>query len=116
MRRVRGLTDGSVGANIALIMNRDPAVVDLLVANDIRFVTTSAGDPALFTESEHWREFLRKDPLALHEASARMLFQSNSLDIYLRRADMDDYIAARALLQTLQRHITKVHTRKIRRH
>src|SRR5262249_61528626 len=43
-------------------------------------------DPALFTESEHWREFLRKDPLALHEATARMLFQSNSLDIYLRRA------------------------------
>jgi pimeloyl-ACP methyl ester carboxylesterase len=43
-------------------------------------------DPALFTESEQWREFLRKDPLALHEATARMMFQSNSLDIYLRRA------------------------------
>ncbi len=43
-------------------------------------------DPALFTESETWREFLRSDPLALHEATARMLFQSNSLDIYLRRA------------------------------
>jgi len=43
-------------------------------------------DPTLFTESEHWREFLRKDPLALHEATARTLFQSNSLDIYLRRA------------------------------
>lgn len=43
-------------------------------------------DPALFTESETWREFLRNDSLALHEATARMLFQSNSLDIYLRRA------------------------------
>ena len=43
-------------------------------------------DPALFTESEHWRRFLRTDPLSLHEATARMLFQSNSLDIYLRRA------------------------------
>jgi enoyl-[acyl-carrier protein] reductase II len=53
LRRVRGLTDGSVGANIALIMNRDPAVVDLLVANDIRFVTTSAGDPAPFTDRLH---------------------------------------------------------------
>jgi enoyl-[acyl-carrier protein] reductase II len=53
LRRVRGLTDGSVGANIALIMNRDPAVVDLLVANDIRFVTTSAGDPVLFTDRLH---------------------------------------------------------------
>jgi enoyl-[acyl-carrier protein] reductase II len=34
-------------------MNRDPAVVDLLVANDIRFVTTSAGDPSLFTDRLH---------------------------------------------------------------
>jgi enoyl-[acyl-carrier protein] reductase II len=42
-----------VGANIALIMNRDPAVVGLLVANDIRFVTTSAGDPAPFTDRLH---------------------------------------------------------------
>jgi enoyl-[acyl-carrier protein] reductase II len=53
LQRVRDLTNGAVGANIALIMNRDPAVVDLLVANDIRFVTTSAGDPALFTDRLH---------------------------------------------------------------
>ncbi|ORV85849.1 2-nitropropane dioxygenase [Mycobacterium interjectum] len=53
IRRVRELTDRPVGANIALLFNRDPAVVDLLVANDIRFVTTSAGDPALFTDRLH---------------------------------------------------------------
>jgi len=53
LQRVRDLTDGSVGANIALIVNRDPAVVDLLVANDISFVTTSAGDPSLFTGRLH---------------------------------------------------------------
>jgi enoyl-[acyl-carrier protein] reductase II len=53
VQRVRELTDRPVGANIALLFNRDPAVVDLLVANDIRFVTTSAGDPALFTERLH---------------------------------------------------------------
>src|ERR1700727_1223506 len=40
VRRVRALTSGSVGANIALLFNRDPVVVDLLVANDIRFGTT----------------------------------------------------------------------------
>jgi len=49
LRRVRDLTDRPVGANIALLFNRDPAVVDLLVANGIRFVTTSAGSPSLFT-------------------------------------------------------------------
>jgi enoyl-[acyl-carrier protein] reductase II len=53
LQRVRDLTDGAVGANIALIMNRDAAIVDLLVANDIGFVTTSAGDPALFTGRLH---------------------------------------------------------------
>jgi enoyl-[acyl-carrier protein] reductase II len=53
LKRVRDLTALAVGANIALMMNRDPAVVDLLVANDIRFVTTSAGDPSLFTDRLH---------------------------------------------------------------
>lgn len=53
LARVRNLTDASVGANIALIMNRDPATVELLVVNGIRFVTTSAGDPALFTARLH---------------------------------------------------------------
>ena len=53
VQRVRDLTDRPVGANIALLFNRDPAVIDLLAANDIRFVTTSAGDPWLFTERLH---------------------------------------------------------------
>lgn len=53
VRWVRDLTDRRVGANIALLFNRDPAVVDLLADNDIRFVTTSAGDPSLFTARLH---------------------------------------------------------------
>src|ERR1700727_803836 len=53
LHRVRDLTSGSVGANIALLFNRDPAVVDWLVAEGIRFVTTSAGSPALFTDRLH---------------------------------------------------------------
>ncbi|MDM4139397.1 MULTISPECIES: nitronate monooxygenase [Mycobacterium] len=53
LRRVRELTAGAVGANIALLFNRDPAMLDLLVANDIRFVTTSAGSPSIFTERLH---------------------------------------------------------------
>ena len=53
VQRVHELTNRPVGANIALLFNRDPAVVDLLFANDIRFVTTSAGDPSLFTARLH---------------------------------------------------------------
>jgi enoyl-[acyl-carrier protein] reductase II len=53
LQRVRDLTSGSVGANIALLFNRDPTVIDLLAANGIRFVTTSAGSPSLFTDRLH---------------------------------------------------------------
>ena len=41
-------------------------------------------DPALFTASEKWQTFLRDDPLALHDATARLLFASAMLDFYLR--------------------------------
>src|SRR6476646_9517353 len=42
LARVRDLTDRPAGANIALIMMRDPGIVDVLTANNTRFVTTSA--------------------------------------------------------------------------
>lgn len=53
LRRVRELTDRPVGANIALLFNRDPAMVDILVENQIRFVTTSAGDARMFVDRLH---------------------------------------------------------------
>jgi enoyl-[acyl-carrier protein] reductase II len=53
LKRVRDLTDRPVGANVALIMVRDPKIVEVLVDADIRFVTTSAGDPSLLTGLLH---------------------------------------------------------------
>ena len=53
LKRVRHLTDRPVGANVALIMVRDPKIVDVLVDAAIRFVTTSAGDPSLLTGRLH---------------------------------------------------------------
>jgi enoyl-[acyl-carrier protein] reductase II len=53
LRRVRDLTDRPVGANVALLMMRDPAIVDVLVDAGISFVTTSAGDPSMFTGPLH---------------------------------------------------------------
>jgi len=43
-------------------------------------------EPELFTANPRWLEFLRKDPLALHQATARFLTQSARIDIYLRLA------------------------------
>lgn len=68
-------------------------------------------DPALFTESEHWREFLKNDPLALHEATARMMFQSNSLDIYLRRAKRRVKVPTLLMLAGYDRIINNAKTR-----
>jgi alpha-beta hydrolase superfamily lysophospholipase len=68
-------------------------------------------DPALFTESERWREFLRTDPLALHAATARMLFQSNSLDLYLRRAWKWNHMPTLLMLAGRDRIIDNAKTR-----
>lgn len=69
-------------------------------------------DPALFTDSESWRTFLRNDPLSLHEATARMLFQSNSLDIYLRRAWRHVNVPTLLLLAEHDRIINNAKTRR----
>jgi enoyl-[acyl-carrier protein] reductase II len=53
LKKVRELTDRPVGANVALIMMRDPAVIDVLAEAGVRIVTTSAGDPGLFTDRLH---------------------------------------------------------------
>jgi len=43
-------------------------------------------EPALFTGNEPMLEYLRRDPLRLHRATARFLYASRRLDIILRRA------------------------------
>jgi alpha-beta hydrolase superfamily lysophospholipase len=43
-------------------------------------------DPHLFTSTPAWLEFLRNDPLSLHQATARLLFASRLLDRLMRKA------------------------------
>ena len=47
---MRGLTDRPFGVNIAQAFVRDPNIVDFVVEQGVRFVTTSAGDPTKYTE------------------------------------------------------------------
>lgn len=49
IRTMRDLTDQPFGVNIAQLFVRDPAIVDFVVAQGVRFVTTSAGDPTRYT-------------------------------------------------------------------
>ncbi len=47
--RMRTLTDKPFGVNIAQAFVRDPSIVDFVVEQGVRFVTTSAGDPRKYT-------------------------------------------------------------------
>lgn len=53
MARMRELTDKPWGVNIAQLFVRDPAIVDFVSSQGVRFVTTSAGDPTRYTAGLH---------------------------------------------------------------
>jgi enoyl-[acyl-carrier protein] reductase II len=45
------ITDKPFGVNIAQLFVRDPSIVDFVVEQGVRFVTTSAGDPTKYTKA-----------------------------------------------------------------
>ena len=47
--KMRDLTDNPFGVNIAQLFVRDPAIVDFVIDQGVRFVTTSAGNPMKYT-------------------------------------------------------------------
>src|SRR3954468_18578199 len=49
IRKMRDLTDKPFGVNIAQAFVRDPGIVDFVVDEGVKFVTTSAGDPTRYT-------------------------------------------------------------------
>jgi enoyl-[acyl-carrier protein] reductase II len=49
IRKMRDLTDKPFGVNIAQLFVRDPSIVEFVVEQGVRFVTTSAGDPNKYT-------------------------------------------------------------------
>jgi enoyl-[acyl-carrier protein] reductase II len=50
IRKMRDLTDKPFGVNIAQLFVRDPSIVEFVVEQGVRFVTTSAGDPTRYTK------------------------------------------------------------------
>lgn len=49
-----------------------------------RLFEVPLNEPELFTSTPHWIEYLRKDPVALRQATARFFLESVRLDQYLR--------------------------------
>ena len=50
IRKMRDLTDKPFGVNIAQAFVRDPAIIDFVVGQGVKFVTTSAGSPTKYTK------------------------------------------------------------------
>lgn len=69
-------------------------------------------DPALFTATPQWRDFIANDPLALHEATARFLFNSTVLDVYLAGAPRYVLVPTLLLLAGQDRIIDVARTRR----
>ncbi len=53
MKAMRDRTDKPWGVNIAQMLVTDPHIVEFVAAQGVRFVTTSAGDPARYTRQLH---------------------------------------------------------------
>jgi alpha-beta hydrolase superfamily lysophospholipase len=69
-------------------------------------------DPELFTASPEWQQFLRTDPLSLHQATARLLVESVRLDLYLRRCPPHVRVPVLLLLAEHDRIIDNAATRR----
>ncbi len=63
------------------------AVAWSLLANPRRMFDIPLSDVELFTDNPAMRDYLRRDPLRLHRATARFLYISRKLDLQLRRAN-----------------------------
>src|SRR5260221_14511586 len=49
IHKMRDLTDRPFGVNIAQLFVRDPSIVDFVVEQGVKFVSTSAGNPTRYT-------------------------------------------------------------------
>lgn len=90
--RKPGLVDGLVLLCPGLVPKVAPAFVQRArialarLLRPARFFPIPLNEPDLFTASPQWQKYIDGDPLGLRQASARFLFSSFSLDIYLQRA------------------------------
>jgi alpha-beta hydrolase superfamily lysophospholipase len=92
LRRHPGLVDGLVllcpgfFPQVGVPLARRLGIVGTRLVAPSTLFPIPLNEPELFTQTPRWLDFLRADPLALHQATARFLVESVRLDRYLRRA------------------------------
>jgi acylglycerol lipase len=69
-------------------------------------------DPELFTTTPRWLDFLRGDPLSLHQATARFMLESVRLDTYLRFVPKYVHVPTLLVLAEHDRIINNQRTRE----
>jgi len=117
-RRHPGLTDGLVLIAPGLCPLVRPPFGERLRIFASRFLAPRKrfpiplNEPELFTANPEGREFIRADPLALREATARLLFESGRMDVYLRFAARHVTIPTLLLLAGRDRIIDNSATRR----
>jgi alpha-beta hydrolase superfamily lysophospholipase len=112
-----GLVDGLVLMCPGLFPRIRPALVARLAIIWSRLFAPGKqfpiplNDPDLFTATPHWRDFIRSDPLALRQATARFLVESVRLDHYLKKVGRDVTVPVLLLLAGQDRIIRNDRTR-----
>jgi alpha-beta hydrolase superfamily lysophospholipase len=117
-RRHPGLTDGVVLIAPGVCPRVRPPLGEQVRIALSRFVAPRRlfqiplADPALFTANPERRAFIRDDALALRRATARMLFESRRLDVYVRFAARHVTVPVLLLLAEQDRVIDNAATRR----
>ena len=116
-RRHPGLVDGLVLLCPGIFAKIRPPVTRRLLILLTRLVRPRKrfpiplNDPELFTENPRWQQFLRDDPLRLHQATARLLLESVRLDGYLRFVPKYVHVPVLLLLAEHDRIVINAKTR-----
>ena len=82
-----------------------------MVANPARQYDIPLNDPELFTADPEWIEFLRRDELQLHQASAGFFLASRRMDKVARKLFAADAVPLHLMLATDERIIDNEKTR-----
>lgn len=114
-----GLVSGMVLVCPGLIAKVSPSLVQRFLIGRARLRAPTKrfpiplSDPTLFTASPEGQRFISEDRWSLREATARFLFNSATLDIYLRRAKKRVHLPVLLLLAEHDRILNNDAVRKL---
>lgn len=117
-RRHPGLVDGLVLLCPGICFRIRPpfrqrcAIAALRLFRPWRLFPIPLSDPELFTATPRWLQFLRADPLSLHQATARFLIESVRLDGYVRFAARSVSVPVLLMMAEHDRIIDNARTRR----